>query len=142
MNYKFYVILYNSFFPLTIYVLWIFLINQKNLEKFLKNEINTPIGHIKYPIVIYCILQEFFFFKFIIIIIIIFFYLKYNYHLYRNTNWVVYNRYPLINDKEGWSLQPAIGSFRLPSLICTKLEKPFIMKLLFTNIYFSKHVKN
>ena len=40
-----------------------------------------------------------FFLKFIIIII--FFYLKYNYHLYRNTNWVVYNRYPLINDKEG-----------------------------------------
>ena len=31
MNYKFYVILFiNPFFPLTIYVLWIFLIIEKN----------------------------------------------------------------------------------------------------------------
>ena len=43
----------------------------------------------------------FFFYNFLLLLLLYFFYLKYNYHLYRNTNWVVYNRYPLINDKEG-----------------------------------------
>ena len=43
----------------------------------------------------------FLFFFLFFLLLLKFFNLKYNYHLYRNTNWVVYNRYPLINDKEG-----------------------------------------